>query len=198
MIQITDQALVQIKNRLNELDRGELLLSIRILGRGPGGFMYTLQFIEPEQRIAGDLLLQEDGLKVVIDPSSAPYMEGAVLDFTVEDGREGFKFENPNPLWFDPTALAVQEVIDNQINPGVSMHGGMVVLTEVKDGVAYILMGGGCQGCGLANVTLKEGVEKAILETVPEIKSVVDITQHAQGANPYYKPSQAGESPYQE
>ena len=197
MIQISDEALVQIKNRLNELDREDLLLSIRILGRGPGGFMYTLQFIEADQRIDGDLLLQEDGLQVVIDPRSAPYMEGAVLDFTVEDGREGFTFENPNPLWFEPTALAVQEVIDTQINPGVSMHGGMVVLTEVDDGVAYIMMGGGCQGCGLANVTLKEGVEKAIIETVPDINAVVDITQHAQGSNPYYKPSEAGQSPYE-
>lgn len=198
MIEITDQALVQIKERLTELDRGELMLSIRILGRGPGGFLYTLQFIEEGQRQAGDLLIKEDGIQVVIDPKSAPYMEGAVLDFTTEDGREGFKFNNPNPLWFDPTAMAVQEVIDTQINPGVGMHGGMVVLTEVDDGVAFILMGGGCQGCGLANVTLKEGVEKAILESVPDIKAVVDVTQHAQGSNPYYQKDEGGESPYQE
>ena len=83
----------------------------------------------------------------------------------------------------------VQEVIDTQINPAVAMHGGYITLLDVKEGVAYVEMGGGCQGCGAASLTLKHGVEMLLREEVPEIREVLDTTDHASGTNPFYAPS---------
>lgn len=83
----------------------------------------------------------------------------------------------------------VERVLQEQINPAVASHGGMVSLIDVKDNNVFIQMGGGCQGCGMADVTLKQGVEHAIREAVPEVGAIMDVTDHASGQNPYYRPS---------
>ncbi len=85
--------------------------------------------------------------------------------------------------------LKVQRVLDTQINPGVAGHGGKISLLDVKGDAIYIQMGGGCQGCGSASVTLKQGVERALAQYVPEVKHVFDTTDHASGKNPFYSPS---------
>ncbi len=85
--------------------------------------------------------------------------------------------------------LKVQRVLDTQINPGVAGHGGKISLLDVKGYAIYIQMGGGCQGCGQASVTLKQGVERALAQYVPEVKQVFDTTDHASGKNPFYSPS---------
>jgi Fe-S cluster biogenesis protein NfuA len=82
----------------------------------------------------------------------------------------------------------VQALLDVEINPAVASHGGIIELLDVKDGNVIIKMGGGCQGCGAADVTLKQGIEKTIKEKVPEVVGVLDSTDHASGANPYYQP----------
>jgi Fe/S biogenesis protein NfuA len=82
----------------------------------------------------------------------------------------------------------VQELIETSINPAVAGHGGYVELLDVKDSTAYIAMGGGCQGCGAADITLKAGIERLIREEIPEITEVLDTTDHAAGSNPYYTP----------
>ncbi|HVC40170.1 MAG TPA: NifU family protein [Candidatus Dormibacteraeota bacterium] len=89
----------------------------------------------------------------------------------------------------DPLAQAVQQLLDTEINPAVAGHGGYIGLLDIAGGVAYVQMGGGCQGCGLAEVTLSQGVRGAILERFPEIVDVVDTTDHASGTNPYYEPA---------
>ena len=83
----------------------------------------------------------------------------------------------------------VQELIDSTINPAVAGHGGFVQLVDVKDNKVYLQMGGGCQGCGAADVTLKAGIERLIKEELPEIEEVLDSTDHASGTNPYYTPA---------
>ncbi len=82
----------------------------------------------------------------------------------------------------------VQDVINTLINPGVAGHGGFVRLLGVEKDTAYVQLGGGCHGCGMATFTLKQGVEKTILQHVPEIKHVEDATDHSSGVNPYYAP----------
>ena len=82
----------------------------------------------------------------------------------------------------------VQQLLDESINPAVAGHGGYVQLIDVKDNTVYIQMGGGCQGCGMADVTLKAGIERMIKEEIPEIVEVLDTTDHASGNNPYYTP----------
>jgi NAD(P)H-dependent nitrite reductase small subunit len=83
----------------------------------------------------------------------------------------------------------VQQVMDSVINPGVASHGGVIRLLDLKEGVVYVEMGGGCQGCGMADETLKKGVESMIKQSVPEIKRVLDVTDHAAGSNPYFRGS---------
>jgi Fe/S biogenesis protein NfuA len=86
-----------------------------------------------------------------------------------------------------PVPQRVMQVIDQQINPSISMHGGSAQLVAVEESTAYVRLGGGCVGCGMATVTLSQGIEVAIKEAVPEIASVVDVTDHASGTNPYYE-----------
>lgn len=89
----------------------------------------------------------------------------------------------------DAIRAAVQTVLTNEINPGVASHGGFIELLDVQGSTVYIRMGGGCQGCGMASVTLKQGVEKAIRAQVPEVGEILDTTDHAAGNNPFYAPS---------
>ena len=85
----------------------------------------------------------------------------------------------------------VQELIETSINPAVAGHGGYVELLDVKDNIVYLQMGGGCQGCGAADITLKAGIERLIKEEIPEIVEILDTTDHAAGANPYYTAGKA-------
>jgi Fe-S cluster biogenesis protein NfuA len=105
-------------------------------------------------------------------------------------------FLNPPPAVPDGEMLPpdvlrerIQRVLDEQINPGVASHGGYVELLDITDNNVFLRMGGGCQGCGAADVTLKMGVEKLLREEVPQIQNVFDSTDHAAGNNPYYAPS---------
>jgi Fe/S biogenesis protein NfuA len=85
----------------------------------------------------------------------------------------------------------VQELIETMINPAVAGHGGFVELIDVQDNRVYLQMGGGCQGCGAADITLKSGIERLIKEEIPEVTEVLDTTDHASGQNPYYTPGKA-------
>ena len=83
----------------------------------------------------------------------------------------------------------IGDLLDRQINPAVAAHGGFVELIDVRKNNIYIRLGGGCQGCGAADITLKQGIEKAIRELVPRVGEILDTTDHAAGRNPYYSPS---------
>ena len=88
----------------------------------------------------------------------------------------------------DELKSKVQELIDTMINPAVAGHGGFVELIDVQENRVYLQMGGGCQGCGAADITLKAGIERLIKEEIPEVEEVLDTTDHAAGSNPYYTP----------
>ena len=195
MISFTDLAKSKVLDFLKAENQPGLALRIEVKGRGAGGFQYDLQFVGEEDKNPDDTVIDADGFQVLIDPRSAPNLKGATVDFVEGALQSGFKVDNPNPVWADPRAVAVQEVIDSKINPGVAGHGGHITLLDVKDDVAYIALGGGCQGCGMADVTLKQGIEVMIKEAVPEIRRIVDTTDHAGGTNPYYQPSKGGDSP---
>lgn len=83
----------------------------------------------------------------------------------------------------------IQDLLDSQINPAIAAHGGWVELIDVKGNEVYVRLGGGCQGCGAADVTLKQGIEKSIRERLPDIGAIMDTTDHAAGRNPYYSPA---------
>lgn len=145
-----------------------------------------LWLVKPSDRQPNDRVQDEGAFEVYIDPLSARALDGATVDYVEGVMQSGFKVFFPSPKWDDPVAQKVQDVLDQYINPGVASHGGNVALEGVKDGVAYIRFGGGCQGCGAADVTLKQGVDRIIREQVPEVVAVKDATDHDAGQNPYY------------
>jgi Fe/S biogenesis protein NfuA len=163
-------------------------LRISIQGRTATGFQYSLGLATEAQ--ANDIVVEYGNFNVLVDAESAPDLQGAAIDYVDDLNSSGFNIENPNaPTWDNPKAQQIQELIDERINPAVAAHGGQIELLNVEEDSIYIHMGGGCQGCGMANVTLKHGIEAMIQEVFPEIKHVIDTTDHASGDNPYYSPS---------
>lgn len=187
MITLTESARNQINSLLATRSQPDLALRVAIAGRRAGQFMYHLGFIGPDGRSADDIVVEDGDLAIVIDHDSAEQLKGSTMDFIELNGQTGFTVNNPNPVWTDSTEQAIQTLLDEEINPGLGMHGGLVSLVEVKDNVAYVAFGGGCQGCGLVDVTLKQGVEVRIKDAVPGIERVVDITDHGSGQNPYHE-----------
>ena len=102
----------------------------------------------------------------------------------------------PKPGLETPEGILVKQVLDEQINPSVASHGGHIALVDVQGDTVFIRLEGGCQGCGMADVTLKQGVEVAIKQAVPSINAVLDSTDHAGGQNPYFQPGKEGMDAY--
>ena len=109
----------------------------------------------------------------------------------VKDHRDAL----PKPGLETPEGKAIQELLEEEVNPAVAAHGGHISLVDVQGDTAYIRLEGGCQGCGMADVTLKQGVATAIQRVVPGITKMLDVTDHAGGTNPYYQPGKGGVSP---
>lgn len=198
ILAVTDEAREKILEvRASEPDADTLALWVEISGEAAGAFSYTMELRPVADAGPDDAVQRHDDLSVVVAADSLERLAGATLDFT----GAGMVMQNPNhpaarggggapPPTADlsgPVAQAVLTILDTEINPAIAAHGGHADLVAVEDGVAYVRMGGGCQGCGLASVTLSQGIEVAILDGVPEIESVVDVTDHASGDNPYYE-----------
>lgn len=186
MLSITPKAREMLNSFAEQADQDELSLRVEIIGRGPTGFQYDLQFVGAEGGTEDDLIVEVEGMKVRVAARSVQYLDGSTLDFKETLMGGGFAFDNPNPMWVDELSKKVAEIINNEVNPAVASHGGVVELVGVDEDKAIIAFGGGCQGCGMADVTLKQGVEVMIKEKVPEITEVIDSTDHAAGANPFY------------
>ncbi len=153
---------------------------------------FALNFVAPDEVREDDRIDDVGEFKVYMDPQSAKHLEDATIDFIEDLTESGFKVDAPKagiPRPSGPVAEAVQTVLQEKINPAIAAHGGQVSLVAVEDATAYLRFGGGCQGCGMVNVTLKQGVEKTLFEDVPQITKVMDVTDHAAGTNPYYQPA---------
>jgi Fe-S cluster biogenesis protein NfuA len=121
---------------------------------------------------------------------------GAALRGALQSGRELIPPEwNNKPLDNGFIFKEVEQILKSRINPGVAAHGGRIELVDVKGTSVYLRLSGGCQGCGAANVTLKQGIEKAIRARLPQVTEVIDITDHASGKNPFYKTKRNSGSP---
>jgi Fe/S biogenesis protein NfuA len=186
MLAITSKAREMLDSFVEKSGEEDLTLRIEIIGRGPKGFQYDLQFVGSDGGQEDDVIADVEGVSVRVAIRSAQYLDGTTLDFKETLMGGGFAFDNPNPMWIDELSIRVAEIINEKVNPAVASHGGVVELIGVDDDKAIIAFGGGCQGCGMADVTLKQGVEVMIKENVPEILEVVDTTDHAAGSNPFY------------
>ncbi len=189
MLTITEAAKGKILSVMESQGRTEDGLRLGIVGRSSSSFQYSLGMTGAGQEGEDDVVIDVGEFKVFMDPNSAPNLEGVTIDYIEDIQGSGFKIDNPNPIWTDPQHLAVQELFDNRINPGLASHGGNVELLDIKEDIVYVRLGGGCQGCGMVDVTLRQGIQAALQEEFPDIKQVIDTTDHAAGANPYYQPA---------
>ena len=189
MITMTDVA----KEKFLQISQGEGRegAGLRVIVKNGGSMApeFALNFVEPGTAGDGDTVFDLGELKIFVDNTMVEFLQGATVDFVDEIQESGFKVDAPNagvPGPDGPLAQRVQAVIDAKINPAIASHGGHVRLVAMKESTAYLQFGGGCQGCGMIDVTLKQGVQKTIREEVPEVDKILDITDHSSGENPYY------------
>ena len=191
-IEFTDGARDRVLSFIEDENAPALSVRISVVSPSPLDPRYDMALITPEERDPEDEVVEIDGFEVVMEPESAELLEGARVDWVESLEGSGFKVENPNlrPIGSEPlegpVAERVEQVIEDQVNPAVARHGGQISLVDVRDDTVYVRMGGGCQGCGMANVTLTQGIERMITDAVPEIENIEDVTDHAAGSNPYY------------
>ncbi len=187
MITFTDTA----RDKIHEIidGAGEECVGLRMRAHKIGRytFRYQLHLLKKEDLEEEDVAVDAGPFNAHLDPQSAEWMKGATVDFITADGGSGFKIDNPaaEPSWDDPVAAKVQKVIDEKLLPALGQHGGWLELVRVDGDTAYVQLGGGCQGCAGAQETVKQGIEMAITQDVPEIKRVVDETDHKAGGAPY-------------
>lgn len=190
IITLTEAAIQKLRAFEDKDEHRGMAVRIAVREDGPAAFRYELQFVPRSDKAAEDEVVDVDGVLLYIEQESVLRLEGATLDFVEQSDRSGFKFDNPNlpPLLNNPIARRVHQILEEQINPGVASHGGHVTLMDVSEGKVYLKLGGGCQGCGMVDVTLRQGIETTLRAEIPEITEVLDTTDHASGTNPYYEP----------
>ena len=194
---VTDPARDKILELRAQEDAPETLgLRIEVTGVQGVEYTYDLTFdplVEADEA-AGDLVESQGDLPVIIPGDSIDSLRGATLDLPTT-GAQGLVLRNPNrpdPLSGMHMELTgsiedkVRQLLDGQINPALAMHGGFAALDRVEDDVVFVTMGGGCQGCAVSAMTLREGIARSIREAIPEVSDVIDTTDHAMGENPYY------------
>jgi len=189
MLTFTDNARAKVFDFIGQgfVDDAALRISV---GGSPLAPVYDLELVEYDERSDDDRVFTAGGFKVLVDAKSADRLDGAVVDFVERNGASGFEVrtEQKRAPVFEEGSLSerVARVIAEEVNPAIASHGGHIALLEVRDDIAYVEMSGGCQGCGMARVTLTQGVERMIKRAVPEIMGVRDVTDHESGAAPFY------------
>ncbi|MGH7475642.1 MAG: NifU family protein [Longimicrobiales bacterium] len=188
MLTFTEAARDVIVSLASQMDGAAL--RIVCTGGSPLAPEYELSLVDEKE--ASDIAINQGDFKVYVAGDSLQLVQGRTIDYLQTVEGAGFVIRQPDSVRQDgarptgPLAERVLRVLEEQINPGVAQHGGQITLVEVKDDVAYLEMSGGCQGCGMARVTLRQGVERMLKQAVPELQGVVDVTDHAGGENPYY------------
>ncbi len=199
VLKLTDAARQAVlEARAGEANAESLALFVEVTGAQNGAYTYEMWFEALADATSRDVVNDFDDLAVVVGGDSVDKLTGATLDA----GEHGLVMLNPNtPRTPAPTSPAPQgdttspvarsviAILEEQVNPQIAMHGGRADLVAVDNGIAYLRLSGGCQGCGLAALTLSQGILVAIKDAVPEIVDVVDVTAHAEGTNPYYEPA---------
>ena len=188
MITFTETAKQKVREYMDMAENGCEGVRVTAHRQGRHQFKYELSLVLEGETSADDVVVDQDSFTVYLEPQSAEWLEGASVDFVSDLRGAGFIFNNPQAEvhWDDPLAERVQKVIDERVAPSLAGHGGWVELLDVQGDAAIIQFGGGCQGCGMSQVTLKDGIESTILSEVPEIKRVLDNTDHEAGTSPYY------------
>jgi|SRR6185437_4267214 len=205
LVTLTDEARSVVQQAMGqEPDPDRLALWLEVRGVDGGAFQYDLYFQPRTDAGDGDWVGLGDDLPVVVPAGSIDQLRGARLEWS-EDGGGGLVLVNPNTPTAEeaapgvppevlaagiagPLASRVVTVLDEVVNPSIAGHGGRADLVALDEagGVAYVRLSGGCQGCAMSRMTLTQGIEVALKDEVSELTSVVDVTDHGGGDNPYY------------
>ncbi len=205
VLTLTEDARNVVTDALNAEDHAETLaLYVEVTGTRGAGYSYDLYFSDRSDAPEGAAIGSDGGVTIVIPPKSVERLRGSRLEFANEGGG-GLVLVNPNvptPEEINPgvpadiltlgitgpLALLAIDVLESSVNPAIASHGGradLIALDEEKK-VAYLKLSGGCQGCAMSRLTLSQGIETQLIEAIPELTGVIDVTDHASGENPFY------------
>jgi len=198
MIEITESAQEYFAKLISQQEMDDIGLHLSVLNPGTPNAACDLQFHVPGQPAANnsddlEKTFAYGSFNLYVPHSSERWLTEAKIDFEKDEAGGQLTIKAPGIKGHKPEEDAglmdkINWILEAEINPGLASHGGMVSLEQITPEMDVILrFGGGCHGCGMANVTLKEGIEKTLKEHFPQINAVVDATDHASGDNPYYK-----------
>lgn len=200
MLAVTNAAYEKVMGfLLQEAGPAGQALWLEVTGTSANQWTYGLSLKPLDAAAPYDAIVRHRDLAIVVPERDFDKVRGATIDWTEDPfGTSGLRVDNPNTpspaIGAPPPAdlsgdvpQRVIQVLEQQVNPSIAAHGGSAELVAVEQGAAYLKLGGGCQGCAMATVTLSQGIEAAIIQAVPEITSVVDVTDHQSGTNPYFE-----------
>ena len=193
MITLTDGALEVVRSYMDQSDGEFTALRIGISGGTPLSPDFELTLVGPDDIRESEQKVDVGDLTIVVEEEFIPRLEGATVDFVQRVNESGFEVslaetaQAAAPTLEGPLAERVKTVLETEINPAIASHGGTITLVGVEDTEIYLEMGGGCQGCAMSRMTLRQGVERMVRQAVPEVTVIHDITDHASGENPFFE-----------
>ena len=191
-VTITESAREYLRELLDKQDCEGIAIRMFVSSPGTPNAETCIAYCRPGEEQEGDVLVEMDGLKAYFEGRSVPYLDEARVDYSSDKMGGQLTIRAPNsrmPKITDDSPIEdrINYVLYNEVNPGLAAHGGQVSLVEfTEDNYAVLKFGGGCQGCGMVDMTLKEGVEKTLKEKIPELAGVKDITDHTDKSQAYY------------
>jgi len=193
MVEISAAAQGYLQDLLAKQDDPDVGIRVFVTQPGTPHAETCIAYCRPGEAQPDDIPVQFEGFTAYIEKRSQSYLEGAMVDYQEDrmGGQLTIKAPNarvPNVGPDSPIEDRINYVLHNEINPGLASHGGMVTLVEVIDGNTAVLeFGGGCQGCSAVDITLKQGVERSLLEQVAGLVAIRDSTDHSVRDHAYYR-----------
>ncbi len=193
MIEISSGAQQYLRDLLSKQDQPDVGIRVFVSQPGTPHAETCIAYCRPGEEQSDDIPVAYDGFTAWIEKRSEPYLEDGVVDYQSDrmGGQLTIRAPNARVPSVGPDAPLedrINYVLYNEINPGLASHGGQVTLLEVIEGnTAVLQFGGGCQGCAAVDITLKQGVERTLLEQIPELVAIRDSTDHSVTENAYYR-----------
>ena len=191
-VTITESGQAYLKELLDKQEAEGIGIRMFVSNPGTPQAETCIAYCRPGEEQEGDEIVEYEGFKAYFEGRSLLFLEDAKVDYSADKMGGQLTIRAPNskmPQVTDDSPIEdkINYVLFNEVNPGLAAHGGQVSLQEfTEDGLAILEFGGGCQGCSAVDMTLKEGVEKTLMEKIPEIKGVRDVTDHTDRTNAYY------------
>jgi Fe/S biogenesis protein NfuA len=195
MIEVTQAAEDFLADLVQKQDAAHLGIQVEVSDGGAPDAQIGMSFLELDQAQDGftSIATRNPALRLFTRTANGVWLEGGRMDFRENDTGGTIVVDAPNlhvPRIGEDSSIEerINYILMSEVNPGLRSHGGRVSLVDlVDDNVAVLQFGGGCQGCGMVDVTLKQGVERTLLEKIPELTAVRDVTDHSQRENAYYQ-----------